>query len=121
MFYFTADKNYCPRFSRVRDTFTPSCHMIDWPPGCHLPKLSVMKMCEWSFPDSKPWAASSPFVSKGSPFHQAKVQTSREFCAAPKSLPSPDDESSPSGSKTCSLHPMDSHGKDNILCSECVP
>ena len=78
-------------------------------------------MCECSFPDSKPWAASSPVICKGSPFHEVKVQTSREFCAAPKSLPPPDDESSPPGSETCSLHPTDIHGKDKILYSECVP
>ena len=78
-------------------------------------------MHECSFLDSKPWAAPSPFVSKGPPFHQVKVQTSREFCAALKSLQPPDDKSSPPGSETCSLHPMDIHGKDNILFSECVP
>ena len=95
--------------------FSSSCHMIDWPPGCHFSKLSFMKMCECSFPDSKPWTASHLFISKSSPFYQVKVQISREFCAAPESLPPPDDELSPPGSETCSLHPMDIHGKDKSL------
>ena len=79
-------------------------------------------MCKGSFPDSKPWAASSPFVYEGSPFHQAEVQTFREFCATPKSPPPPDDESSPPGSKTFSLHPTDIiHGqKKKTVYSECV-
>ena len=71
-----------------------------------------MKMCKGSFPDSKPWAASSQFISKGSPFHQVKVQTSREFCAAPKSCTHPDDASCPPGSETFILHPMDIHGQN---------
>ena len=73
-------------------------HMIDWPPG--YPFQAVFHEDAWMIlPDSKPWATSSPFISKGSPFHQVKVQTSREFCVAPKS-PSPlDDESSLPGSE----------------------
>ena len=53
--------------------------------------------------------ASSPYSSKGSHFHLllVSVQTSREFCAAPKSLPPPDDESSPPGPKPVSIHPTD--------------
>ena len=45
---------------------------------------------------------------QGMSFHllPVSVQTSREFCAAPKSPPLPDDESSHPGPKTFSLHPM---------------
>ena len=95
--------------------------MIDWPPGCNFPSYLSGRCVNVPFQTKKPWAASIPFVFKGSPFHEVKVQTSREFWAAPKSLPPPDDESSPLGSKTCSLHLTDIHGKDKILYSECVP
>ena len=55
------------------------------------------------------WAASSPFGSKGSPFCllPVSIQTSRDFCAASKSLPPPGDESFPLGPESGSLHPTD--------------
>ena len=90
--------NYCPRLSRVKD-FTASCHVIDWPRGCSFPSYLSWR-CVNAPCRLKTWATSSPFFTKGSPFHQVKVQTSREFCAATKSLPPPDDELSTPGSKT---------------------
>ena len=45
--------SFCPRLSRVRDTFTSSFHMIDYPPGWPLSQAIFMQMCKSSFPDSK--------------------------------------------------------------------
>ena len=105
------------RFSRVRDTSPSSFHMRDEPPGwAFIPRYLLWRLSsrvvlipshlytdELKVPlqtqnqlNEALWVASSPFSSKGSPFHllPVSVQTSREFCVAPKSLPPPDDESS---------------------------